>query len=348
METAQKKMNGKKGATVADVAAAAGVSRTTVSYVLSGREDARVPETTRRRVADAAARIGYKRNALAAAFRSGRMDTVGIFGPLKRDEDPVGARGVYYRDLIIAVAEAAFEAGLNPLLLSENPSRHLSLADVADRRIDGVVMIIKENAEEFARAAADAGVPCVTIGRDVGQWQVHTDNILGARLAVEHLVSLGHRRIAHLWYGKLEIPSGRLRREGFRQAMTDADISENDAPIFTDRNPEIIARALTAPDAPTAVFCYNDELAQWLLDLAHGEKIAVPGKLSIVGFDDNVLAACTRPRLTTLRSPTSGVAQAAIALLQAQQSGQPAPPAPVLVPPRLVVRESSGPPSKEN
>ena len=326
--------------TVADVAVAAGVSRTTVSYVLSGREDARVPETTRRRVADAAARIGYRRNALAAAMRTGRMDTVGIVAPLGRDEGPSGTYGVYYRDLVLAVAEAAFEAGLNPLLLSENSGRHLSLADVTDRRADGVVLIVKENAAEFANSAASAGVPCVTIGRDVGLWQVHTDNLLGARLAVEHLVGLGHRRIAHLWYGKEEVPSGRQRRDGFREATRAAGLADGDAPILTDRYASVVGDALAAPDAPTAVFCYNDELSLWLLDVCRVCGLRVPGDISVIGFDDNVLASSARPRLTTLRSPTEEVAAHAIALLQSQQSGE-EPPPPIYISPRLVVREST-------
>jgi DNA-binding LacI/PurR family transcriptional regulator len=337
-------------ATIADVAEAAGVSRTTVSYVLSDRPGARVPETTRRRIAEAAERIGYRRNALAAAVRTGRLNTVGIVAPFATVESVSTFTGnVYYKDLTVALAAAAFHAGLNPLLLSEDHSRALSLSDLTDRRADGVILIVKEDAEGFVTAAEGAGVPCVVVGRSVGRWQVHTDNALGARLAVAHLWDhMGHRCIAHFWYGKEFVTSARERRTAFRAAMAARGAAPEDAPEFLNTDIAALIDAVRAPGGPTAVFCYNDELAVELLDAARGAGIAVPGRLSVVGFDDNILAHTARPRLTSVLNPLGPLATAAVDLVRAQIAGASPPPAPVLIPPTLSVRESTGPARTED
>jgi LacI family transcriptional regulator len=332
--------------TISDVATAAGVSRTTVSYVLSGREDARVPDATRRRVLDAAEKVGYRRNALAVAFRSGRMNTVGIVAPISLTEGQAGVSGgVYYKELVLALAVAGFAAGLNPLLLSENSSRQVTLADITDRRADGVILVVKENASAFVAAADAAGVPCVTVGRNVGGWQVHADNLFGARLAVEHLIARGHRRIAHFWYGHESVASATQRRDGFARTMADAGRCAEEMPIFTDKQPGDLVRALLRPDGPTAVFAYNDELAVQVVDLCHAHGLSVPGDVSVVGFDDNILALASRPRLTSVHSPIEHVSTRAVELLLRQLNGEPAP-EPVLCSPWLVVRESTGPPRK--
>lgn len=339
--------HGPRRATIGDVAAAAGVSRTTVSYVLSGRTGVRVPEPTRRRILDAAERIGYRRNALAAAFRTGRLNTVGIVAPFGLAGRAGAFGGVYYKDLTLALAAAAFAEGLNPLLLSEDRSHALSLHDLADRRADAVILVVKEHTTEFVEEAERAGVPCVVIGRSAGRWQVHTDGVAGAHMAVEHLWGLGHRRIAHYWYGHADVRSARERREGFHAAMAERGASEPDRPEFIDRPHGVAAlrEAITAPAGPTAVFCYNDELAVNVLDLAREAGVSVPGALSVVGFDDNILAHLARPRLTTVSNPLDEVAVTAVRLVQSQLRGE-GPPPPVIIPPGFTVRESTTEPAE--
>ena len=336
-------------ATISDVALAAGVSRTTVSYVLSGRAGTRVPDTTRRRIQAAAAQVGYKRNALAVAFRSGRMNTFGIVSPVDlMTAAPGTTGGVYYKDLVLAIAAAGFEAGMNPLLMSEDTRHALSLSDITDRRADGVILVVKENAGEFVRAADAAGVPCVTVGRDYGAWQVHTDSIAGAHLAVAHLWDLGHRRIAYLWYGKPDVLSGQQRRDGFRDAL--AIRGGQSAGEFTNHDRDALAQALRSPGGSTAVFCYNDELAVWLFDLCREIGVESPREVSVVSFDDSVLAVTTRPRLTTVRHSMETVASTALAMLQQQLNRGDqtlTPPAPVLIAPTLIVRESTASPPAE-
>ncbi|MES2464449.1 MAG: LacI family DNA-binding transcriptional regulator [Armatimonadota bacterium] len=328
--------------TLTDVAAAAGVSRTAVSYVLSGRTvGIRVPETTRQRILEAAEQVGYRRNALGLALRSGRMDTVGIIAPVSiMIGEPGKPGGVYYKDLTAALAAAAFEAGLNPLLMSETPHHSISLADLSDRRVDGVILVAKTSNESLVRDAAAEGVPCVTISRDIGTWQVATDNRWGARLAAEHLLGLGHRRFAFLTYEE-DSYSSHHRGEGFRTALRDAGSPPDSLTTHLYDQPNRLRVALRSQTRPTAIFCFNDEIAVWLLDICREEGIHVPEDMSVVGFDNNILAVTVRPRLTTVQSPLVELARAALSLFQQQLRGEPPPPTPVLIKPQLVVRDST-------
>jgi LacI family transcriptional regulator len=336
---------GSPRATITDVARVAGVSATAVSHVLSGRAQVRIPQTTRERILAAAQEVGYRRNGLAAAFRSGRMNAVGILFPDNiATSEPIGSGGVFYKDILLAIATAAFAAGLNPLLMSENSSQALTLADLTDRRTDGIILAVHESPEVFVKAAEEAGIPCVTIERSCGDWQVNADNVLGARLAVEHLVELGHRRIGYVWYARENIRSACTRQQGFREATQAAGIASEDAPVFVYGDEAALDSALQSTEGPTAFFCYNDELALWVLDRCHFLGIRVPEEVSIVGFDDNVLAAAARPRLTTIHNPLKEMAQAAIALLQMQLRGETDAPLPVIIAPTLGVRESTAPP----
>jgi LacI family transcriptional regulator len=328
--------------TLTDVAAAAGVSRTAVSYVLSGRTTGiRVPEVTRQRILEAAEQVGYRRNALGLALRSGRMDTVGIIAPVSiMLGEPGKPGGVYYKDLTAALAAAAFEAGLNPLLMSETPHRSISLADLSDRRVDGVILVSKSNNDSLVQDAAAEGIPCVTISRGIGDWQVATDNRLGARLAAQHLVGLGHRRFAYLTFDE-ESYSSRPRGEGFRAALRDAGIPADSVTTFCYHRPDSVRAGLRGQSRPTAVFCFNDEIAVWLYDVCREEGIRLPEELSVVGFDNNVLSITVRPRLTSVQSPLVEVARAALDLFQKKLRGEPPPSMPVLIEPHLVVRDST-------
>lgn len=333
--------------TITDVAHAAGVSRTAVSYVLSGRTaGVRVTDSTRRRILEAAESVGYRRNALGLALRSGRMDTVGIIAPVSiMVGEPGKPGGVYYKDLTSALAAAAFEAGLNPLLMSEQPQHSISLADLSDRRVDGVILVSKSNNETLVRDAAAAGIPCVTISRSTGRWQVETDNEHGGRLAAEHLVALGHRRLAFLAYDA-EVNSSRRRAHGFRTALDAAGIAPESVPTLLFDQTDGVRAALHDPHGLTAVFCFNDELAVWLRDVCDEEGIRIPDDLSIVGFDNNILAVTMRPRLTSVESPMAELARTALTLFQKQLQGELPPLTPILVEPRLVVRDSTAPPCR--
>jgi LacI family transcriptional regulator len=312
--------------------------------VLSGKTTGvRVPDPTRQRILEAAEKVGYRRNALGLALRSGRMDTVGIITPMSiMIGEPGKPGGVYYKDLTAALAAAAFDAGLNPLLMSETPQHSISLADLSDRRVDGVILVSKSNNESLVQDAAEAGIPHVTISREVGGWRVETDNERGGRVAAEHLLKLGHRRISYLTYDEDGYAS-RHRGDGFRSALRDSDPFLRPVRTFVFDKPEALRAALQDKSRPTAIFCFNDELAVWLLDICREEGLRVPEDVSVVGFDNNILAITTRPRLTTVQSPLVELARTALMLFQQQLRGDEPPPRPVLIEPHLVVRDSTAP-----
>jgi LacI family transcriptional regulator len=271
------------------------------------------------------------------------MDTVGIITPMSiMIGEPGKPGGVYYKDLTAALAAAAFDAGLNPLLMSETPQHSISLADLSDRRVDGVILVSKSNNESLVQDAADAGIPYVTIGRDVGGWRVETDNERGGRVAAEHLLKLGHRRISYLTYEEDGYTS-RHRGEGFRSALAAHDTLLSPVRTFVYDKPDALRPALQDESRPTAIFCFNDELAVWLLDICREEGLRVPEDISVVGFDNNILAITTRPRLTTVQSPLVELARTALMLFQQQLRGEKPPPRPVLIEPHLVARDSSAP-----
>jgi LacI family transcriptional regulator len=332
--------------TIADVAKAVGVSQTTVSYVLSGRRDVRVPEATRLRISTVAESLGYRRNALAAGFRSGKMNTLGIVAPFSLMSGSSGkTQDVYYKDLVLACAAAASDCGFNALLLSEDSDRQLTLSDLTDRRCDGVILVVKSGAEEFVCAADSAGLPCVTIGRAVGSWQVHTDHFLGARLAVEHLTALGHTQLAHLTYTRNDVPSQVQRRQGFLDALA---AQGREGRVYTWPEIAELVASVKAGIGPTAVFCYNDDLAVVLRDACAVAGVHIPAELSLIGFDDNILATTMRPSLTTIHSPLHDLARESVALIQAQLSGQAPPLHPINVPPWLTLRESTSKPRQKD
>jgi LacI family transcriptional regulator len=330
----------REAVTIVDVARKAGVSKTTVSCVLNNAPGFSVPEETRQRVFDAAAALGYRRNTLAAALRSGRMNTVGIVppSPLHPDRD-AHAGSVYIKDLLLALCAAAAQTRMNATIWAEKPHASLTVADALDQRVDGMVLAGLYGAGDFVRAVYAAGVPCVEIGSRFGDYQVHPDNRGGAALAADHLTGLGHRRIVH-WRGPERVFSATERREGFLAVLEARGIP--DVPVVYGA--QELAEHLGREDRPTALFAYNDASAVAALDLARELGLSVPRDLSIVGFDDNILATTARPRLTSVRNPLDGIARAAMELLEAQMRGQPPEPGPRTIPTRLSVRESTAAP----
>jgi LacI family transcriptional regulator len=327
--------------TLRDVARLAQVSKTTASYVLSETPGFQVQESTRRRVFAAAERLGYRRNALAAALSSGRIHAVGVvlFDLVSRRENLPGR--TYAKDITLPIVEAAAAAGLRATLLPVTSPEPESVSEFADQRVDGVILVSFRE-EAFVRAVYATGVPCVEINSAFGDRSVHADNAGGMEAAVAHLAALGHRRIVH-WRGEPGRVTAERRAQGFSDALRRHDLTPADRQIVWDAD---ALRAFLAQDAgerPTAVVCFNDVLASNVLDIARERGLRVPEALSVIGFDDSILAVAARPRLTTIHMPLAELADAAIGVLQSLWRGEEEPPLPPPLPVRLVVRESTGP-----
>jgi LacI family transcriptional regulator len=328
--------------TLNDVARAAAVSKSTASYVLNRTPGFAVSDTTRHRIFAAAERLGYRRNSLAAALSSGRIHVVGVTLPVADPRLIPASYRVFIHEFAFALVEAAAAAGLRTTLMpmtrhgangSDSPGE--SAFDIADARVDGIILVTLDDAN-FVRAVYDTGMPCVEIASEFGPYTLRADNEGGMSAAIGHLSSLGHRRIAHVRGGRIRATAVR-RAAGYTAAMQTHGLEPH---IIEEGE---LTDVLSLPDGqrPTAISAFNDAGAAVVLRRARSLGLRVPEDLSLVGFDDNVLAEMSYPPLTSLHYPLTELSQASIAVLESLWRGE----EPVLPPPMpvsLVVRESTG------
>jgi LacI family transcriptional regulator len=337
---------GKK--TIAEVAAAAGVSVGTVSRVLNGRSgDVRISEATQRRVLEAAARLGYRADPFASAMRTGRT---GVIGAVIRDiGDPFLAL------LIKQLQRAAQEAGLELLLghAAEDPkTAERQLGFMLNRWFDGLVLL--GNLPDDSGVVGELqrrGVPFVAVARgpEAGIPSVNVDEGRGTRLVLDHLRALGHERIAFV--GNLEHAGVRERLAAYERYVEEHSLyrGEGYARACPSRRSAAIAVAqdllLGSAHAPSALFCASDLLAFGAVGGAWRTGFPVPERVSVVGFDDVEEASDSFPPLTTVRQPADQMADVALRILRRRMegAGDEGPQDLTVAPPELVVRRSSGP-----
>lgn len=317
--------------TIIDVARAAGVSKSLVSAALRG--DAGVSEASRRRVADAADALGYRRNAWAQRLVSGRSSLVGV---LLTD-----LRNAYQTDIVNGIEDAAAEAGYGVILSHGRRDPGLlrrRLAHLVELGVDAVIAITAHLDERGLRDAASR-VPLVVVGRphsvpDGAGW-VSNDDETGARLAIQHLQRLGHERIAFL-HGS-DRPASVARRDAYRDAsgMSGLEHDVRDEGILR------LLESVGTPGGPTAVFAANDRIAAQLLADAADRGLRVPHDLAVVGYDNTELAELVRPALTSVDQPREAMGRTAMSqalgLLHDEEVGH------VVAAPTLVARASSVP-----
>lgn len=328
---------------IAEVARAAGVARSTAALALRGSPALR--EETRRRVAEAAAALGYVYDRAAARLRSGRSHTVGLVLP--------NIANPFYAELVAGIDAALDDAGYVALLVStaESPERQARvLARLREHGVDGVILSPAEGtpAALLDRLAA-WGLPHVQAVRAFRRGAcVRADDRRGARLAAEHLIRLGHRRIALLG-GAADTPVARDRLAGWRGALAAAGLAaaEHVPTPAGDRAAAAEAAAALTLRRPevTALLCLSDTVAIGaMLGLRRAGR--EPGRdVAVVGFDDVPEAALWRPALTTVAVGAREIGAAAAALLLARVADPAAPARRIALPPRLVVRQSCGAPT---
>jgi len=331
--------------TIADVARRAGVSTATVSRVLAGLGGAR--PATSERVLDAARNLGYRPSGVA---RSLKLKTTRTFGLIVTDiENP------FFPQLVRAVEDAANEQGYAVLLCNavDDPDREVAYLELlADRRVDGVVIAAGSLGMRQQRWLASAPVPVVLVNGSVPGSRVASigsDNVAGGRLAGEHLLALGHRRIGALTAVR-NVDAG-ARLAGVRAAVQAFGLDPARVAVATDEpgvagGEQAMAALLRLAPHPTGVAAYNDLMAIGALRAIRASGRRVPHDVSVVGFDDIGLAAFVDPALTTVAQSTAEMGRWAIARLTAAVRGEATtePAGQVLLPVRLCVRASSGHP----
>jgi DNA-binding LacI/PurR family transcriptional regulator len=324
-------------ATIAEVAARAGVSTATVSRVLSGAANA-LP-ATRDRVMAAARELDYRPSAIARALK--RRETR-ILGLLVTD---IG--NPFYPAVARAVEAAADERGYGIVLANggddpEREIRHLEL--LLERRVDGLIVASSRVTRRHAARLRRLPIPIVLVNTTAGAGlpAVLTANRRGGAMAARHLVELGHRRIGYV-SAPPEHPAVRLRQRGVADTlpagafpivvMGDGGVDGGEAAIST-----------LLREGATGIVGFNDLTAIGALRGLRRAGAAVPGDVSVVGFDDIEMASWTDPPLTTVRQPTEELGRWAVARLVDVLRGSAPGGERLLLEPELVVRGSTGPP----
>jgi LacI family transcriptional regulator len=342
----------RSGPTISDVAALAGVNKTTVSVVLNGnRSGTRVSEATRVRIQRAASELGYQANAIARGLAQGRMNMLGV---LFSGFEVVVLNNYYAVGILQGAMWAAANADFDVVLFTKPAEDPHSNSVVRDRRTDGFLVVDPVIDSPAIEDLAALGLPLVAVAsgaRDRAVPSVDVDNAFGARLAAEHLLSLGHRRIAHLT-GESNQYAVSERCESYKKTLNDAGISVPDDDViwarFGDGSHYRAAVALLSrPERPTAILAAGDVIALTVMEAARNLGISVPGQLSVVGFDDITAAPMVTPPLTTVRQPLMAIGDTATMQLLSLIRGEPVPAHSTLIAPELVIRGSTAPvPSK--
>ena len=321
-----------------DVARAAGVSVATVSKVVNGRYG--VSQGTVDRVQGVIEQLGYEASLGARSLRSHRTNVLGI---LVAEFEP------FSTELLKGASAAVAGTGYELLAYSAGVSgggvgwERRSLSRLGGTLIDGAVIVTPTVVD------ASNGVPVVAVDPHTGpsdQPTVDSDNLAGAVLATEHLLRLGHRRIALLG-GRPDLESSRLREAGFRTAMAAAGVPVDESLVrvggYRPETAEAPARELlTHPDPPTAVFAANDLSAIRTMEVARDLGLRVPTDVSVVGFDNVPESALATPPLTTVSQPLQEMGAQALGLLLDLLAGRERE-AHLRLPTRLVERASTAP-----
>ena len=336
-------MTGKR-VTHKDVAELAGVSVATVSYVLNNGPRPVSPEA-RVKVEEAVAELGYYPNELARSLRLQQSSTIGIIIP--NITNPVFAEIAHNLEGVCA-QEGFLVLLCNSERQHEREERFVHM--LRAKQVDGVV--ITPHCEPMALIAPlrQARIPVVVLEHDLpGVHCIAIDERIGGRIATQHLIDLGHRRIAFIKREQTSALSTE-RLTGYQEALTAASIAFDPQLIIECAAGQVagaqaMQRLLTLAEPPTAVFTHNDVLAMGALHAIHSAGLSVPHHISVVGYDDIASAAYFTPSLTTVCSPKAEMGVlAARTLLQLIQQPDALPPQTVTLPVQLMVRASTAPP----
>jgi LacI family transcriptional regulator len=330
-------------ASIKDVALLANVSVTTVSHVVNKTRFVSLESCAR--VEDAIRALGYVPSAVARSLKSKTTRTLGMLIP--------NSSNPYFAQLVHSVEEHCFGAGYNLILCntSDEPNRQSTYLQVlAERRVDGLIVVSTGEDNSLATQLQGLTVPTVLVDREIAGLRcdlVETANVDGGLMATRHLLELGHQRIACIG-GARGLVVSEQRIKGWRHAMQTAGLRDLAPELllygdFTSQGGYLATQAMLKLDPrPTAIFVCNDLMAIGALRAAHEASLWIPDALSIVGFDDIELASFTSPPLSTVAQPTRRIGMLAVDLLLELISGRRHEPRQVLFQPELRVRKSSG------
>ncbi len=331
-------------ATRDDVAALAGVSPATVSYVLNNGPKG-VSADKRDRVLAACRRLGYRPNAIARGLRSRRTRILGLVIP--------DTANPYFSGLARSLEDAAFAHGYHVVVgnSADDPAREAAhLAVLFELRVEGILFVAADVRQDGTPLTLAPDVPVVMVDRELPGLPfdaVVPDNAMGGRIAAQHLIALGHRRFGCVG-GPAPHRHAQERLAGLVSALVEAGLPE---PSVREGRFDYASgfacaqRLLDVPpdERPSALVCANDAMAIGALRAASELRLRVPDDVSVIGFDDVPQAAYTIPPLTTVAQSREMMAHMALDMLIGRLSGKQTEAHRHVVPVQLVVRSSTGP-----
>ena len=330
-----------------DIAREAGVARSTVSLVLTNNPKIQIPEATRKRILAAARKLGYVPNSAAQMLVSGRSRTVGLI--LSRPD--LMAIDAFVPRMVFGINEGCRARGYRLLMETvEDPSDGDAYLELAkSKRIDGLIIINPRKGDAGLAKVIESKFPVLVFGSSGHPQEraVGTQDGEASCRVTEHLLALGHKRIAHISYAPLIYLPARKRFEGYRAALKKAKLpfdkklfAEGD---FSHESGYAAMKKILASNAqPTALFAGNDTIATGAMAAIREAGLSIPEGMAVVGYDDLPAAAFTNPPLTTVRSHAieqgRRLGETLMALLDGNDAGSRFD----LVPLELIVRASCG------
>jgi LacI family transcriptional regulator/LacI family repressor for deo operon, udp, cdd, tsx, nupC, and nupG len=335
---------------IKDIARAAGVSYSTVSRALN--DNPAISQEVRTRIQGLAQAMGYTPNALAQGLLSQQTHSIGMVVTSISD--------LFFVDMLKSVEEAAQEAGISLFLASSNNAREREikiLETLNRRRVDGVIITASRISREYISRLEEMRIPVVMVNTQVeGDYQnissLYVDDYAGGRMAMQHLLDLGHQRIGYIGVNNRSGSNAR-RMEAYLDALKEHGIAPqedwiciNQATRWGDLESDLQAGQCRVfeliQSGITALFCFSDTVAVGAILACRKLGIDVPAQVSVVGFDDSELCEIVSPPLTTVSQPKQEMGQTALRMLLASINGSRVPDTVVM--PSLVIRESTAPP----
>lgn len=329
--------------TINDVAEKAGVSITTVSYVITGKRF--VSEDLQNRVRQAMEKVGYRPNNLARSLRLGKTDTIGLIIPDNSN--------LFFAEISRYIEDIGFANGYTVFLCNsdDNAIKQSKYLDVLiAKQVDGIIFISVRNEKSDLKMLTEANIPFVIVDRDDGTDAdvVLVDNFSGGYEAVSYLLSLGHTEIGCI-SGPATLAASEERVNGGFKALVDNNLKIRQEFIvrgdFRFKSGEAaMDKLLNLPVPPTAVFVCNDMMAIGAIRSVHNRNLRVPDDISIIGFDNPPIAEVINPALTTIAQPISEIAASAMnILLKRIKDEKDKPSAKIILTPKLIERNSCQP-----
>ncbi len=338
--------------TIKDVAKAAGVSASTVSRVLAG--NSAISQPTHEKVRQALRELNYHPHAGARSLVTGSSRTIGLI--TSRPTDQTFANP-FFPEVIRGIGSVLETEGYNLLLSTtqgEAKQRMACLQMLRSRHVDGVILTSSRLGDELMDALIAEKRSFVLIGRPADRKGnlahptvhfVNNDNVSAALVAVQHLISRGHRRIGFIT-GARQWVYCYDRLEGYRQALAEHEIPFDPELVQEGHSTQLdgniaAERLLSLPNPPTAILAVDDTLALGAMEAVMGRGLRIPADVAVVGFNDSQISSWSRPQLSTVRIPVFDLGAMAARMLLGLLHGVPLRPHQVILPSQLIAREST-------